>query len=349
MAGHDIIVVGASTGGVEALTQVVRGLPPGLPATVYLVSHFPPGSRSALPEILSRAGPLLATHARDGEPAYPGHIYIAPPDYHLVVEPGKVRLNRGARENGFRPAIDPLFRSAARAYGPRVIGVVLSGSALDGVAGLMAVRSEGGLTVVQDPADAVMASLPQNARTIAAPDYVVPAAELAALLVKLLHRPVPGRGGPTMVDPLENLPQVVDNDMEAQSRGERRGAVSMFTCPECGGNLWQVDEPELVRFRCHVGHSYYGEGLLSEQAEALEAALWTAVRTFREKCVLSRQLAATQRMRGNVFAAERFEEQAQVDDRYGELIRQYLVNGVFPPNDPQAGQHAEPGAGAPPG
>jgi two-component system chemotaxis response regulator CheB len=349
MAGHDIIVVGASAGGVEALTEVVRGLPPGLPAAVFVVCHFPSGVRSALPDILSRSGPLLASHARDGEPTYPGHVYVAPPDYHLVVEPGKVRLNREARESGFRPAIDPLFRSAARVYGPRVVAVVLSGSALDGVAGLMAVRSEGGITIVQDPTDAVMASLPENARAIASPDYVVPAAELAALLVKLVHRPVPGAGGPNMVDPLESMPKIVDEDMKAQSRGERRGAVSVFTCPECGGSLWQVDDHELVRFRCHVGHAYYGEGLLSEQAEALEAALWTAVRTFREKCVLSRQMAATERQRGNLPTAERFEEQARLDDRYGEAIRQYLVNGVFPLHDAEEGQSAEPTPGAKPG
>jgi two-component system chemotaxis response regulator CheB len=148
MAGHDIIVVGASAGGVDALLQVARGLPAGLPAAVFVVCHVPAGAKSILPEVLSRAGHLLATHARDGEPFYPGHIYVAPPDCHLLVEPGAVRLSRAPRENLHRPAVDPLFRSAARAFGKRVVGVILSGSMHDGVAGLLAVRGAGGLAVV---------------------------------------------------------------------------------------------------------------------------------------------------------------------------------------------------------
>jgi two-component system chemotaxis response regulator CheB len=326
MAGHDIIVVGASTGGVEVLAELVRGLPPGLPAAVFVVCHFPAGSASVLPEILSRSGPLLARHARDGEPTYPGHIYIAPPDIHMLLQPGQVQLIRLARENGFRPAIDPLFRSAARAYGPRVIGVVLTGALYDGVAGLLAVRSAGGIGVVQDPRDALVAALPESATAIAGADHVVRAAELAPLLVKLVHSPVPNPGGSKMADPLEKMPQIVDRDMDAQSNGRRRGALSVFTCPECGGAMWQVDEAALVRFRCHVGHAYYAERLLAEQSEVLEAALWTAVRTFREKSVLARQLAERERGRGHLTAAERFEGQAREATHYGEVIHQYLVN-----------------------
>src|SRR5262249_34402069 len=159
------------------------GLPPGLPAAVFVVCHFPAGARSMLPDILSRAGPLLAAHARDSEPTYPGHIYVAPPDRHLLLEPGRVRLTGDARENNHRPAIDPLFRSAARVYGPRVIGVVLTGALYDGVAGLMAVRAAGGVAVVQAPGDALVAAMPQHACDVAGADYVIPAAGLAPLLV----------------------------------------------------------------------------------------------------------------------------------------------------------------------
>jgi two-component system chemotaxis response regulator CheB len=327
MAGRDIIVIGASAGGVEALSQVVRGLPSGFPASLFVVCHFPPGGRSVLPNILSRSGPLLAAHAAEDEPFYPGQIYVAPPDHHLLLGPdGRMRLSRGARENHHRPAVDPLFRTAARHYGPRVIGVVLTGSLYDGAAGLMAVRAAGGLAVVQDPGDAVVAAMPQNALTLAGVDHVVPLAELAPLLVELVHNAIEeDTAGAEAMDPIEQMPDNVDRDMARQARNERRGDVSVFTCPECGGALWQVDEAGLIRFRCHVGHAYGGEILLAEQTEALEAALWTAVRTFREKSVLATQLAHQERAGGNAKAADRFEEQAGQSARFGELIQKLLL------------------------
>src|SRR5262249_16896633 len=162
-------------------------LPPGLPASLFIVCHFPPGGRSVLPEILSRSGPLLASHAVDGEPFHPGHIYIAPPDYHLLLSPGeRMQLTRGPRQNYHRPAVDPLFRSAAKFYTRRVIGVVLTGSLFDGTGGLLAVRGAGGIAVVQDPHDAAVAAMPQSASQIAGADHVVPASRLAPLLVELV-------------------------------------------------------------------------------------------------------------------------------------------------------------------
>ncbi|MBY0232309.1 MAG: chemotaxis protein CheB, partial [Gemmataceae bacterium] len=181
MAGRDIVVIGASAGGIEALCQVARGLPPGLPAAVFVVCHFPAGVPSSLPEILSRQGPLLARHAADGEPAHPGQIYVAPPDRHLLVGQGAMRLDLGPRENRFRPSIDPLFRSAAREYGPRVVAAILSGALTDGVAGLMAVRSAGGVGVVQEPADAILPDLPASALALAGADHVAPASGLGPL------------------------------------------------------------------------------------------------------------------------------------------------------------------------
>jgi two-component system chemotaxis response regulator CheB len=324
-AARDIVVVGASAGGVEALSQLVRGLPPGLPGAVFVVCHFPPGSRSMLPDILSRQGPLLARHARDGEPIYPGHIYVAPPDRHLILEEGEVLLTRGPREHYFRPAIDPLFRSAARAYGPRVVGILLSGALLDGVAGLLAVRSGGGLAVVQDPDDALLPSLPQSALEIVGADHVAPAGALAALLVSLIHQPIVAQGEPSMADPIDRTAEAVQRDMQAQTHGDRRGAVSVFTCPECGGCLWQVDEKELLRFRCHVGHIYLGETLMAEQSASLEAALWVAVRTFKEKTILSRQLAARAHEARDPVSAARFEEEARLAEHYAGVIHQYLL------------------------
>jgi two-component system chemotaxis response regulator CheB len=327
MAGRDIIVVGASAGGIEALVELAGGLPPAFPASVFIVCHFPPGGRSVLPEILSRAGPLLASHPVDGDLILPGHIYVAPPDRHLALGPGdRIRLNREARENHYRPAVDPLFRSAARQYGPRVIGVILTGALYDGVAGLMAIRGAGGVAVAQDPRDAPVAAMPQSATEIAGVDHVVPAAGLAALLINLVRVPVISKPGGQAVDPIERMPAAVDQDMAEQMQNQRRGDVSVFSCPECGGSLWQVDETGLIRFRCHVGHAYNGEILLAEQTEALEAALWTAVRIFREKSVLGRQLAAQERDQGNDAVADRFEEQADQAHRYGSLIVKHVLN-----------------------
>jgi two-component system chemotaxis response regulator CheB len=347
MAGRDIIVVGASAGGVDVLAEVVRGLPAGLPASLFVVCHFPPGFRSVLPTILSRSGPLLASHARDGEPFYPGHIYVAPPDRHLLLRPGgRTRLTRGPRENHHRPAVDPLFRSAARHYGPRVVGVVLSGSLSDGAAGLLAVRGAGGVAVVQDPADAPVAAMPLSATRIAGADYVVAAAGLAPLLAELVHGGAPTpTGGSPVPDPIDKMPEAVDRDFQQQARDGRRGQVSVFTCPECGGSLWQVDERKLLRFRCHVGHAYNGEALLAEQSEALEAALWTAVRTFKEKGVLARQLAARERGEGDAANAARFDEQADQAEQYGSLIQRYILDTAPPPGN---GPDLPPGAATTP-
>lgn len=330
MVQRDIIVVGASAGGLEVLVQMVRELPPGLPAALFVVCHFPTEGRSVLPEILSRQGQLLARHAQDGEPIYPGQIYVAPPGFHLTLQPGTVRLLAGPRENHHRPAIDPLFRSAARTYGRRVIGVVLSGASHDGVAGLLAIRSAGGIAVVQDPDTALVATLPRSALDIVGADHVRPPAELGRLLADLVRQPVPGTGDPLMTDPLEQMPDIVESDLQAQMAGQRGGQLTTLTCPECGGTLWQVDGQGLLRFRCHLGHAFYGEGLFHEQALALEAALWTAVRSFREKAALGWQLAEEARSRGQMGSAERFTDQARLAEQYGKLIHQYLLQSTEP-------------------
>jgi two-component system chemotaxis response regulator CheB len=281
-----------------------------------------------LPDILSRAGPLLAVHARDGDPVHPGQIYVAPPDHHLLLQDGTIRLTRGPRESHHRPAIDVLFRSAARVCGPRVIAVVLTGALYDGVAGLLAVRSAGGVAVVQDPQDALVATLPLNATEVAGADHIVPASGLAPLLVDLVRQPAPEKGAVSMIDPLDKLSALQVQDQEAQKRGERRGEISVFTCPECGGTLWQVDDHQLVRFRCHVGHVYQAEVLLAEQQEILEAALWTAARTFKDRAVLSRQLAAKEQEGGRNESSSRFIEQAEQSEKYYESIQRYLLGAA---------------------
>jgi two-component system chemotaxis response regulator CheB len=325
MPNRDIIVVGTSTGGVAALKELAKQLPGDFPASVFVVCHHGSDSPSMLPAILDNVGRLPAQNVRDGDPIHPGRIYVCPPDYHMLLEAGRVRLSHGPRENGFRPAIDPLFRSAARHYGQRVIGVILTGLLSDGVAGLLAVRHSGGLAVVQQPDDAVMADLPTNALAIAGADFVVPLAELAALLSRLVSQG--GESGVrAMTDPTEEIKATQEQDMEAQAHGERRNVPSVYSCPECGGTLWQLDDKELTGFRCHVGHGYDGDHLLAEQSEVLEAALWTAVRSFKEQTTLARQLANQARHRHSDDLVTRYEEKAELTDRYGRIIQDYLTN-----------------------
>jgi two-component system chemotaxis response regulator CheB len=337
MPNRDIIVIGASAGGVAALAEVVGSLPAGLPASVFAVCHFPSEARSRLPEILSRSGVLLASHAVDGESFYPGHIYIAPPDHHLLLGPEmRMRLSHGPRENLNRPAIDPLFRSAARYYGTRAIGVILSGALSDGTAGLMALRAGGGVGVIQDPDDASAAEMPRNAALIAGADYTVPLRRIGRLLAELVHSKGLAKSGATELDPIERMPGVVNGVMRQQTQDLRKNDVSVFTCPECGGTLWQVDETQPLRFRCHVGHAYEGEILFAEKSEALEAAMWTAVRTFREKSVLARQLANRERQVGKSASAARFDERAEQADRYGSLLEGVLLNESFRGINPES-------------
>jgi two-component system, chemotaxis family, protein-glutamate methylesterase/glutaminase len=190
---HDLVVIGASAGGVEALSRLVAGLPADLAAALLVVLHTPPASESHLPAILARAGPLPAAHARDGEHIRPGQIYVAPPNYHLTVQAGSLRLVQGPTENGFRPAADPLFRTAAQAYGEQVVGVVLSGALDDGAGGLTAIKQQGGVTVAQDPDEALVASMPRSAIRFDHVDHVLPIAEIAALLMRLAGSPAPER------------------------------------------------------------------------------------------------------------------------------------------------------------
>jgi two-component system chemotaxis response regulator CheB len=331
---HDIIVVGASAGGVEALIALVGGLPADLPAALFVVLHIPPYGESHLPAILTHHGPLPAAHSTHGEAIAPGRIYVAPPDHHLLIRNGHVELTRGPHENASRPAVDPLFRSAARTYGPRVVGVVLSGALRDGSAGLMAIAARGGVTVVQDPEEALFDSMPRTALTYVQVDHVLPARQIPALLGRLAREPAAYReaiGTPTMSDMDEMMPQLVRRDITAQERNEHGGEMTVYTCPECGGTLWQADHDGLVQFNCHVGHAYAAESLLGHMSEELEAALWRCVRMLAEKATLTRQLAGRLQVAGQETQAARIAEQAHLDDRHGQLIRTMLLEATPKP------------------
>ena len=341
MANHEIIVIGASAGGVEALAALVQGLPADLPASLFVVLHLGPHSASVLPQILSQKGTLPARHARDGEAIELGRIYVAPPDRHLLVRHGRVRVSLGPKENSLRPAADPLFRSAAQAYGRRVVGVVLSGTLDDGTAGLQAIKSRGGVTIVQDPRDALFAGMPRSALEGVTIDHCLPITEIAPLLVRLAYEPVKGGGEQPMSDEYEKEAEIAEFDLSViQDDAHRPGVPSGFACPDCGGALWELHEGELIRYRCRVGHAWSPSSLLAEQSEALESALWTALRALEERAALSERVAERFALRGHSRPTVRFREQAAESRRRAALIRQVLLNGE-PDAETAAGTPAE--------
>ncbi len=321
MPKHDIIVIGASVGGMEALQVLVSGLPPDFGATMLIVWHMGPESLGLLPEVLERAGPLPATNASDGEAIKPGHIYVAPPDHHLLIDQGRTRLTRGPKENRFRPAIDPLFRSAAHAYGPRVIGVVLSGALDDGTAGLWAIKDRGGLAIVQDPLDAIHPSMPQNAMRHVAVDHIVPVRAIAPLLADLTQIEAVEEGVATMDDELEIETRIAKEDNPLEVGVMQLGTPSSFTCPDCHGTLLQITTGDILRFRCHTGHAFSINSLFAQVGESIEEALWNAIRAIEERVMLLQHVAKHSREVGGGATAERLLEQARAAEQQAQLVR----------------------------
>ncbi|MFC3002834.1 chemotaxis protein CheB [Falsiroseomonas tokyonensis] len=318
---HNIIVLGASAGGVGALRTLCGGLPADLPAALFVVLHIPPGARSTLPEILGRVGPLPASHPVEGELIQPGRIYVAPPDHHLLLDDRGERmlLRRGPQENRVRPAVDALFRSAAVSCGNRVIGVVLSGMLDDGSEGLVAIRRCGGRTVVQDPADAEWPDMPRNARERAEAEHCLPVAALPELLRRLAQDPAP----PPVPIPAELLLEARISRQEISAMSEdiiTVGRPSALGCPECGGVLNEVGDAPWPRFRCQIGHAYGARTLVAHQAESLEKALGIAFRTQRDRRNLYLSMERAARQRNLAQEAERWRKAAEEAQHFAELI-----------------------------
>lgn len=333
MPGHDIIVLGASAGGVEALSKLASGLPADLPAAVFAVLHIAPHAGSVLPTILNRAGPLPAAHAFEGQPIEHGRIYVAPPDWHLLVKRGHIHLAHGPKENGHRPAADPLFRTAARAYGRRVVGVVLSGNLDDGTAGLLAVKVAGGVAIVQDPSEALYSGMPASACENVAVDWVLPVSEIAAVLARLALEPVEEEQPPALSKDMEIESDIAELDIHAVASHDRHGLASQYACPECGAALWEFSDGNLLRFRCRVGHAFSANSLLAKQSDALEQPLWMVFRALKESAALARQMAGRAGKRGQTLAAASFETQALEAERRAETIRQVLVKEDASPGE----------------
>jgi two-component system chemotaxis response regulator CheB len=324
MPGHDLIVVGASAGGVEALSTLVAGLPADLAATVCIVLHIPPTATSLLPMILGRAGPLPVSAAQDGAPLRQGQVYVAPPDHHLLIESGYLRVVRGPRENRSRPAIDPMFRTAARSYGPRVIGVVLTGALDDGTVGLRAIKERGGIAIVQDPADAYFPDMPRSALRNVAVDYRLPVAAMGAVLAVVAREPAPPDAAFPLSPELEIESRIAEREMGSMEENQMLGIPSAFACPECHGTLWEVHDGDLVRYRCRVGHAYSAESMLAEHTDSLEAALWAALRALEESAALTRRLAIQAESHHQHRAAARFGARAAEREEHAAVLREVL-------------------------
>ncbi len=279
---HMLVVVGASAGGMQALKDLVSQLPNDFGAPVFIVNHMSPDTTGeALVRALDEAGPLTCQHARDGQRFESGQIYVAPSDRHMLIDGAKILITKGARENRSRPAIDPLFRSAAVAHGNRVIGVILTGYLDDGTSGMMAIKRCGGICIAQDPDDAAHADMPRSVIVNVDVDHCLPIACMGALLSELARGNPPRRQPPPEDVVIEaKIAQRVLSDLPSV---ETLGDQVPFNCPDCGGVLWQMKEGDVLRYRCHTGHAFTSAVLLAEQSARIEETLWTALRMFEER------------------------------------------------------------------
>ncbi len=317
-----VVGIGASAGGVDALRAVIGALPADIDAAICVVLHLPATGKSLLAPILARRTQLGTAVAVDGEPLVAGRVYVAPADFHLIVEQGRIALSRGPKENGARPAVDAMLRGLARHYGPRAVAVILSGALGDGSAGSAAVAAAGGTVVVQDPADAVVASMPESAlRAVGGEAMVLPVAEIGSAVATLAaERRAIGED----VAMVPNAPEPLEDPVATPE-----GAPIPVSCPECRGPLWANAAGGVTGFRCRVGHAYSEDALVAAQAEGVEAALWTAVEMLEERAELLRRAA---RRGGDPSAVRRQLELGAVDAvRRARLVRQALVAA---PDDP---------------
>lgn len=328
MATRDIIVIGASAGGFEALKTLVGALPKDFAASIFIVWHMSPDVRGVLPQVLNRAATVHAAHAYDEEPIRPNRIYVAPPDRHLLVEHGKMRLTRGPKENRFRPAVDPLFRSAAYTYGRRVIGVVLSGALDDGTAGLWTIKNRGGVSVVQDPLDADVPSMPENALREVEIDYVAAISEMADLLVRLGREEIAvGSQAATEEDEKTEIEIRIAAETSAFESGIMKfGKLTPYTCPDCYGVLTAVSDDKVLRFRCHTGHAFSADSLLTTVTESIEDGLYGAIRGIEESIMLLNHLGDHFAEANQKRLAALYFQKAQESERRAQLVRQAVLS-----------------------
>jgi two-component system chemotaxis response regulator CheB len=331
---HDIIVIGASAGGLQPLQRILSDLPADLPVAVFVVLHM--GASSHLAEVLSSRSALPVLRAESGLPIEHGRVYAAVPGVHLLLHDDHLLLRRGPRENLARPAVDPLFRSAACSFGGRVVGVVLSGALNDGTAGLRAIKRCGGIAVVQEPLDAAVPGMPQNALRHVLVDHVAPANELGAILARLAREPA----GDTPPIPLDIRLEtaIAAQELAGMETEDRLGTPSRFTCPECHGTMWEIDDGSLLRYRCHVGHAFTAEVMLDAQTVSAEEMLWSLMRAHQERAALARRMAKQELAQSRVELARDMQNRAKGYDEDAATIARLLKDHVAAVGAPEAGE-----------
>ncbi|MGE5412506.1 MAG: chemotaxis protein CheB [Clostridiales bacterium] len=328
MAGYDIIVVGASAGGIEAISDLIVQFPEDMKASVFIVVHISAESPNMLPMIFGRRSQLKCVQAKDGEKIRNGTIYVAPPDYHLIIKDENIQITRGPKENRARPAIDPLFRSAAVNFGTRVIGILLSGMLDDGVSGLSSIKKCGGIAIVQHPEDALFPDMPLHALANVEVDYNLPVNKMGAVIYRLVKE--------NKVNGNRNTPEHLKNEVEIAEKGvENDKEVSndmsissisglVMTCPECNGPLFEIKDDKVLRFRCITGHAYTAENLLAQQNEVFEAALFAALRILQEKANMLERLYEESKSEDNKQGRD-LKKRADESRKYASVIRDIIL------------------------
>ena len=317
-----IVVVGTSAGGLHALSRLIEQLPGDFPAPVLIVMHISAdASGNVLLDVLNQHGKLTCVHAVHKMKAKSGFAYIAPSDHHLMIDKaGMLMVTKGAQENRSRPAIDPLFRSAAVAFGNRVTGIVLSGYLDDGTAGMISIQRCGGTCIIQDPADAEYPDMPANALSQVKPDHCVPLAEMGAVLSLLMERKIGKKIAiPKDIQREAKIAERVLSDLDVVNS---LGDQVPFNCPGCGGVLWKVGNGAALRYRCHTGHAYTAKVLLAEQTKKLEETMWTALRMFEERRNLLTTMAKGPKGASSRSATER----AKLSQIHIDRIRAILLS-----------------------
>lgn len=328
IGNRDIICIGGSSGATAPLKAILSALPADLPAAVFVVIHVPPHSLGILATVASAVGCLPVRQAEDGMVIEPGHIYLAAPDHHLILSEGCLKLGRGPRENMVRPAIDPLFRSAAAAYGSRVIGVVLSGLLNDGAAGLEAVKRCGGIVVVQDPMDALADEMPRSAMHATTVDLLVPGARIGDVLSVLVREPA-GRSVPSTPDIRLEVDIAAGERVDSQVIG-RFADPAAVTCPNCHGVMSLVRDGKPLRFRCQVGHAMTAEIMAKQQESAVDEALRIALRVIEERAELVTRMAEEARNSTRLLMADMYEDRAVEYRQYAETLRRAVLMSMAP-------------------
>jgi two-component system chemotaxis response regulator CheB len=322
MSKHNLIVIGTSAGGITVLSNLLKLFPVDLNAAVLIVMHLSPHRASILPDILNNVSKLPVHVANDGTKILCKHVYIAPPNYHMLVKKNKIHLTSGPTVNYSRPAIDPLFYSAAVAYGSKTFGVLCSGMLDDGTAGFAAIKNHGGVTIVQDPKEAEYPEMPRNALESGVVDYSLPILKIASLLVKLSSN--------STVTPIK---LARENSMKSKIIGgqdyiteektlEQIGAASVFSCPECNGTLWEINEEKITRFRCRIGHAYGIESLLVAHTDSLERIMWIAVRALEESASIAKRIA--EKNHASADTTKHFIKRAKVAEENAKKLRNFL-------------------------